>query len=460
MSNADQINAFEALKEALPVDLVPGFSVATTGELNPDSPWTKKMKRFADDLAVNAHAYFNYTARRKGPLRRTRRTPKSVLSPEGFPPWVTVTYTYPPPQAFYSMPPTKNRSARDVQYFIFHSFGHGWHASSSQKKRIGWMNSSRRGRGVQPYEFQNQTVYVPKGSDPETLEHFTRFSAGLRACLHSAARATAHFFIDRAGNLVVIGDCNDVMFTSNQLNKKGLGVELEEAFYVMSDTKGRKNTAVWRAGGRPPGTRGNIEYFAYSPQQLFTLSILCKKLETAFPKLKERNLYFDRRARTNKDPAGYTMHDFIKGSTHLDVSPQFLTQDLWDRFFALVDTHTHITPHNVFYPNARRRSDSGQTQQVEALSTDRIEAMTERLFAAAREQGVAFDRAAFLAQRSRKDSNSSTAKAATKRAKDVSQKVADTNQVAQKTQNPVIDSPSPDQPVDQYGNQVCADIFW
>ena len=47
MSNADQINAFEALKESLPVDLGPGFSVASTGELSPDSPWTKKMKRFS-----------------------------------------------------------------------------------------------------------------------------------------------------------------------------------------------------------------------------------------------------------------------------------------------------------------------------------------------------------------------------------------------------------------------------
>jgi hypothetical protein len=455
MNSADQRNAFEALKEALPVDLVPGFSVATTGELSPDSPWTQKMERFSKDLAVNAHAYFNFTARSKGPLRRTRRTPKKVISPEGFPPWVTITYAYPPPQAFYSM--VQNR---DIEYFVFHSFGHMWHAAIRDGKRIGWMNSTQGGKGVQAYEFDNRTVYVAKGSDPETLAHFTRFSAGLQACLQSAARATAHFFIDRAGNLIVVGDCNDVMFTSNQLNEKGLGVELEEAFYVLKDTKGRGNKAFWKPGGNPPGTAGNIEYFAYSPQQLFTLSILCKKLETVFPKLKARNLTFTRRARANTDAPGYTMHDFIAGSSHLDVSPQFLTQDLWDRFFALVDTHTHITSHNVFYPGARRPTDSGQTQQVAALSTDRLEAMTERLFAEAREQGVAFDRASFLSQKTRKQANSSTAKAATKQAKDMAQQVADMNAVAQTTQNPVIDSPSLTQPVSSDGNQVGADTFW
>jgi hypothetical protein len=457
MSAADQRNAFDALKEALPVDLVPGFSVVTPGveELVPASPWTQKMKRFSDDLAVNAHAYYNFTARRKGPLKRTLRTPKKVISPEGFPPWVNVTYTYPPAQAFYTM--SENRS---VQYFIFHSFGHAWHATVRDGKSIGWMNSTRGGRGVQAYEFDNRTVYVAKGSDPETLAHFTRFSAGLRACLHSAAKATAHFFIDRGGNLVVIGDCNDVMFTSNQLNKKGIGVELEEAFYVLHDTKGKGNKAVWRPGGNPPGTAGNIEYFAYSPQQLFTLSILCKKLETVFPKLKERNVYFNRRNFKKTDPPGYTMHDFIKGSTHLDVSPQFLTQDLWDRFFSLVDTHTHITPHNVFYSNTRRPEDTAQAQSGAPLSTDQLESMTERLFAGAKEQGLAFDRSQFLAERTRREANQTVAKSATKRAKSVSQQVADMHAVTQKTQNPMIDSPSLTQSVDAEGNQVGSDAFW
>jgi hypothetical protein len=250
------------------------------------------------------------------------------------------------------------------------------------------------------------------------------------------------------------------MFTSNQLNRKGLGVELEEAFYVLQDTKGKGNKAVWRSSGNPPGTAGNVEYFAYSPKQLFTLSILCKKLETAFPKLKARNVYFNRRSLTNTDPPGYTMHDFIKGSTHLDVSPQFLTTDLWDRFFALVDTHTHITSHNVFYPSVRRPEDTTQVPPGAPLSSDQLESMTERLFSVAKEQGLAFDRSKFLAEQTRRQANQAVAKAATKRAQSVSQRVADMYAVTQKTQNPVFDSPALNQPVGPDGNQVGSDTWW
>lgn len=460
----DQRNAFEALKEKLPVDLVPGYSVATTGEIDPTSPWVNKMRRFSKDLGVNAFAYFNFIARSKGPLRKIRRTPKKIISPEGFPPWVTVSYAYPPPQAFYSTP-----KDRLVKHFVFHSFGHGWHATIRDKRAIGWLNSSRGGRGVQPYVFEGRTVYVAKGSDPETLAHFTRFSAGLRACLHSAAKATAHFFIDRAGNLVVIGDCNDVMFTSNSVNKSSCGVELEEAFYVLDNPKGKKNRAIFRSGGRPPGTAGNIQYFAYSPQQLFTLSILVKKLETSYPALKARNISFDRRTFTSSSPAGYTMHDFIKQPTktksgkpkggHFDVSPQFLTQDLWDSFFDLVNTHTHITPANLFRPR-QTYHDSGQSLQEEPLSEEALESMTERLFQMAQSQGMAYNRANYLAQRTRKETNSTVGKLATKRAKQETQKVADLQQLSQRTQDPVIDSPVQVPPHDDEGLQVCSDDMW
>ena len=456
MTTADQRSAFEALKEKLPVDLVPGYSIATSGELDPTSPWVNKMQRFSKDLGTNAYAYFNYTARSKGPLKRTRRTPKKILSPEGFPPWVTISYAYPPPQAFYSM-----AREREVKHFVMHSFGHGWHASFRDGKAVGWMNSSRNGRGVQPYEFEGRTVYVAKGSDPETLAHFTRFSAGLRACLHSAAKATAHFFIDRAGNLVVIGDCNDVMFTSNSVSKTSCGVELEEAFYVMDIPRGRKNRAIFKSGGRPPGTAGNIEYFAYSPQQLFTLSILVKKMELAYPQLKARNLSFDRRTFNAGSPAGYTMHDFIKQKKrggHFDISPQFLSQDLWDSFFDLVDTHTHITPANLFRPR-QQYHDSGQSLQTEEISEQHLESMTERLFHLAQTQGVAYNRTEYLARRSRKEENSSVGKMATKRAKQESQKVADVQQISQRTQSPIVDSPSVDLYYDE-GEQVCSDDMW
>jgi len=358
---------------------------------------------------------------------------------------------------------------RKVKHFVLHSFGHAWHATYENKKWIGWLNSSRDGRGVQAHEFEGRTVYVAKGSDPDTLAHLARFSNGLEWCQRAASRATAHFFIDRDGNLVVIGDCNDLLFTSNEVSKTSCGVELEEAFYVLDNPTGKKNRARFKSSGSPPGTAGNIKYFSFSPQQLFTLSILVKKLEFAYPALKERNISFDRRTFTSSGAPGYTMHDFLKQPTetkdgerrggHFDVSPQFLTQDLWDSFFDLVDKHAHITKANLFRP-WQRYEDSGRSFKVEALSDTQLESMTERLFHLAKTQGVAYDRSAYLAQRTRKEENSSTGKLATQRAKQETQKVSDLQQLSQRTQAPIIDSPARDLGVGEDGHQVGSDDMW
>ena len=84
--DANQQNAFDQLNEHLPVDLVPGFSVETTGLVDPTSPWVENMSKFSKDLGTNAYAYFNYNARAKGGLKKMRRRPTKVISSEGFPP--------------------------------------------------------------------------------------------------------------------------------------------------------------------------------------------------------------------------------------------------------------------------------------------------------------------------------------------------------------------------------------
>lgn len=427
--SAQQLSAFEQLKQQMPIDAVPGFSVAST-EATPESPWVKKMKVVADDLRLNAYAYFNFTARSKGPLKPTRRSPSKIISPDGFPSWVTVTYAYPPPQAFYSM-----ATERQVKHFVMHSFGHGWHASNIKGDWVGWMNSSQDGRGVQTFEFEGKTVYVPKGSDPESLAHFTRFSAGLRACLNSAAQATAHFFIDRAGNLIVIGDCNDVLFTSQGVSKTSVGVEMEEAFYVLEPPTSKK-PAVWKSGGNPPGTAGNIAYFTYSVQQMMTLSILCRKLETAYPELRQRNVFFDRRSFKSSDPPGYTMHDFISGSEHFDVSPHFLTQELWDAFFALVDTHTHINPTNIWKP--RQKYADSATSQISAqpLSNTPTKSITDVLLQPSKDRGLGTERAFSKANDNRGTLNEAAAKDSVKEAQAVAQQAANIFNMAQPLESP------------------------
>lgn len=457
--SAEQENALNQLRGHIPADAIAGYSFATTGEISPESPWVTKMQKFSSQLNENAYAYFNYNVRAKGGIKKIRRTPKKVISSEGFPPWITVTYAYPPPFSFYSM-----HNEREVSHFILHSFGHTWHASYGTKgdtkgKKIGWFNSRTAGKGVVAIEQNGQTIYIAKGSDPTTMAHFTRFSAGLRACLNSAAQASAHFFIDRAGNLVIIGDCNDVIFTTRGMNKVALGVEMEEAFYVTHDTRGKGNKVAWKSGGNPPGTAGDVEYFTYSIEQLLTLSILVKKLEIAYPQLRQRNVSFVRRSVTKDSPPGYSMHDYVMKNKHIDVSPHFREQALWDSFFALVDTHTHITSTNVFKPR-QNYYDSGQSQLVEPLSSETLTAMTERVYNFAKERGVAYNRSANLAQTSKATINDSAGKGATKNALKTSQEVANTVRAAQQTQEPVTEYPTSDWAVDEDGLQVGSDDVW
>jgi len=367
-----QQGAFDELQEQLPTDFLPGITIeaTTADDLESQSPWLKRLRRMSDELSENAYSYFNFEVR-KGRVKAKKRRPRRIMSSEGFPQDITVTYAYPPPFSFRSV-----AKSRDVKFVVLHSFGHAWHATRRRGSFAGWLNSTAGKQGVVPYQLDGKTVYVARGSDAESLHHYSRFMAGLRTVLLPTSRAAAHFFIDRNGNLVVIGDCNDILYASNNLNSTSVGIELEEAFYVLEDPKEQK--AIWKAGGDPVGTAGNVKYLTYSAKQLLTLSVVCKKLELAYPKIGQRNVSFVRRALTSSDPPGYTMHDFIKASHHLDVSPQFLTQETWDSFFKLVDSHSNITTDKLWKPvpkyadaqeiELRKEEEDDRTAEMNALS--------------------------------------------------------------------------------------------
>lgn len=427
----------EQLKEQMPGDAVPGFTVRTTSAVTPESPWVKRMSRYSKDLGVNAYAYFNYDIRKKGDPKRRRRKPRRIISAEGFQPGISISYAFPPPYAY--MTPY---NIRDVKHFVMHSFGHMWHAIKGPGTKNRWMNNFRKGRGVTPItQDDGSTIYIATGSDPESMANFQRFKNGLQACLHSAAQASAHFFIDRDGNLVVVGDCNDVMWTSQGVSMTSVGVEMEEAFYVTADTKEKKHRAQWCPGGNPPGTAGNIEYFTYSPQQMLTLSILIRKLETRYPQLKERNISFKPRSFKKTDAPGYTMHDWIKGSHHMDISPHFRTQALWNAFFELVDSHDHITKDMCFRSANYKASTKGDLIQADPTSTAPLNSATERLYNGAKEKIVAQDRSQMLATVKKTTVNDNAGKNATRAAQQVAQTVATTVEVAQRTQNPIVELP-------------------
>ena len=427
-----QKSAFEMLQEKIPADLVPGYNVSSGDDANPQTAWLKSMQRWSKDLGTNAFAYFNYTAR-GSKFQKQKRSPRKVMSADGFPPWVTVAYAFPPPGAFASQ-----NSKRKVKHIVLHSFGHMWMAKYIKGVGDrGWMNEKSKKKGVQVYELDGKTYYAAKGSD-ENLHHPRKFTAGLSACLGSARKASAHFFIDRAGNLVVIGDVNDILFTSNGLDTFGVGIELEEAFYVVDHPS--KTPVRFRAGGKPPGTAGNVIYAAYSPLQLLTLSVVCAKLEAAYPDIKGRHLSFERRSQGRNSPPGYFMHDFAKGSKHADVSPQFLERETWEAFWRLVDSHTHLNVKtNVWKPRQKYRSSGAGEELIRApLSNDVTNNFTKLLLGPSHDSGVGIARASMACDIEKPAVNQEAGKRAVQESQKILQEAANTYNMTQQAENPPV----------------------
>lgn len=448
---AEQKSAMNQLKETIPTDLVPGFTISSSGS-GIDSDYLKLMKYKAQTLTENALYYSNEIARSKSNPGKSG-IPKKILSAEGFPPWVTVTYYPPAPNAFYV--PNKER---EVRYFVFHSYGHAWHATVKDGKNVGWLNALTGKAGVETHTFGNQTVYIAKNSDPDTLSHFTRISAGLSTTLKSSSGVAPHFFIDRSGNLVVIGDCNSVQWASNSLNKTSVGVELEEAFYVLDDTKAPKNKAIFKPGGNPPGTAGNVKYFAYSPQQLLTLAIVCKKIEMAFPQIRQRNVTLTGGSGPNNTPPGYIMHLFIKGSKHFDISPHYLTRDMWNAFFKLVDAQKHITAAMLFTPPQRYKS--APVSQVSPLSKQTLTSMSALLLKTSKEQGLGTLRIEKLTAETRKSLSFNTANASALASLKTQHSIGSLLHKLQQAQQPIRTFAAKVQPLTSTGKQIGSDDFW
>jgi hypothetical protein len=153
------------------------------------------------------------------------------------------------------------------------------------------------------------------------------------------------------------------------------------------------------------------------------------------------------------------MHDTIKGAEHFDISPHFLTQELWDAFFVLVDSHTHLGTHNI-WKSEGKYGDSGQSTMVAPVADSAVTAMTQQLLQLAQSQGIALTRASIAANTSRDETNDNTGQQATNRAHSEMQKAADINNESQQTQDPPVDTPSPDQPVGDDGQQANSDNIW
>jgi len=420
--------ALNALKSRMPEDLVPaatppGASVSDPYKTN---KWLMTMRDVAQQEKKSAASKYNLMVRQDRP-NRDNAVPIRILSEEMFPSTVTVSYLDAPYLGY--MAPSK---PREVKFIVFHSYGHSWHATNmtGQKNWGGWLNDTRPETGAIPYSYEGKNVFIAKGSDLGTLSHPDRVNSAIQAAVGPNSRTCMHYLIDRSGNLTVIGDANFVMYSSDYANEFAISIGLEEAFYVTKHPIEEK--ARWSADGSPPGTGGNVQYFAFSPEQLLTLSILCKKLEVAFAIPQTINI--SRRSLTESSPPGYTMHDFIRGSAYVDVSPHFLTMDLWNAFFALVNTHTSINPTNV-WKGIPKYVDSADALVTAPISDVPVERTTEIALEHSRYMGLGRSRALAKANISKNEVNDLAGKAALTKSSVLTATASNTYQFMQQEEN-------------------------
>ncbi len=421
---SQQIAALNSLMSGASEDLLPGNPSVHDSIKASDSEWLRSMKAVAREFEDNAAAYYNIQVRKSRPSTSNRAL-KRLISSDGFPVWADVSYAIPSMLTYHM-----RKDPRSIEHIVLHSFGHSWHANDVGG---GWLNRFSGGEGVVSYQHGKEKVFIAKGSDPKTLTHPQRVASAIRASVGSGAQTSAHFIIDRAGNLIIIGDVNNVMFISGAVNETSVSIALEEAFYLVKSP--REEEAVWSPEGSPPGTAGNVQYFAFSIEQLHTLSILCKKLETAFPALAARNVNVTRKSLKPGDPPGYTMHDFISGSKSVDISPHFLTDSTWLKFFELVDTQTHIDQTNIWQATSKYR-DSSEGVVSAPIMDDTPTVATERIMQDSRNFGIGMSRALLLASSNKSQIATAAGDDALKDARKIALEAANAYNLAQQTQDP------------------------
>jgi len=297
--------------------------------------WLGVLGDLADYLTKNVNVQLNFGTLDGVGISKKRR----ILDSQGFPAWAEVKYTFAAPGTYV---PWSSDDDREITQIVLHSFGQQWHAYEANGVWMGPMNTPG---GSEAYYYVNEgveeTVWVPKGTDgTKGFAQWDRLAASLRALIQAPQGVSGvHFIIDRAGNLYVMGDCNDVMGSSGALSDTCISIALEEALYAPEGEEGGQLLpATWLTTGSPPGTDGTLEYWDYSVYQYVTLATLVRKLQNAIPALRTTEHSTSSRS-VDSSFTGYTMHNHITDAPQnvVDVSPHFQDDDDWTRFFELVE---------------------------------------------------------------------------------------------------------------------------
>jgi len=313
-----------------------------------DGTWMDMVTQLTQFMEKNVAYYVN-----AGVVDAPETQKRRMISEDGFPAYVKINYTFLSPGGFT---PWSSIEDREIKQVVLHSFGQQWHAFQSSGKWFGVMNSPDK-MEMYFYEETGQKMrWIPKGSDPDQgMAHKGRLAAALNACMFpSPGTAGVHFIISRSGDLYILADCNDVMNSAQDLSPTALTIALEEALYIEVESGQSRPVATWLPTGSPLGTDGTLGYWDWSEQQYLTLSILLKKLQTAYPALAVRT-HTSSPGEATSDFVGYTMHSHISGADprYTDVSPHLQTADAWTDLFDLVDQQKQITATNVWVSPAK-----------------------------------------------------------------------------------------------------------
>jgi hypothetical protein len=312
------------------------------------NPWQVKLLRQQEFLKLGAKVDLgieqnrinsNVPYRGKYNIRLQR-----VLSNSKFPDDISVIYAYPNPLSYR---PRSQGEYREVKHVILTSFGVYWDSQViNAGRRV--VTSGSDGVGI---------VYSEEADPSNNFHSPNRMWEGIRHSVDPTKTVSgAHFYVDRLGNLVVVGDVDMSMEGSAPSIGGAVIVALEDAGYVYADdwyaTRPNSRAVAF-------GDNRNMLSFGISGPQYNTLAVLLRKLELAFPDIREGasnsrmsvvsgrgvSLPFAERDGlalkevTEDDPGGYIT----------DSWPNLVTEEAWKVLLEdYVDLRDYISEEDVF----------------------------------------------------------------------------------------------------------------
>lgn len=265
---------------------------------------------------------------------------RRVISNSKFPDNAEVIYEYPNPMSFE---PRQYGVYREVTHIVLSSFGSFYDSQSLNK-----------GQKV----IAGSEVRIPNTEADQGYYSSNRVWSGIRSVVINPSKklSGAHFYIDRLGNLIVMGDVDMAMMGPVPCSSSALFVALEESIYVP--------TSEWYKMRPTPrailsGDARNVVSDGYTEAQYDTLAVLLRKLEMAFPELVGGGSSSNFTAVVNRavsiplaDRDGLAVKKIAAAEIPgyiTDAWPNFTTEEEWqDLFENYVDPQEQITDDDVW----------------------------------------------------------------------------------------------------------------